>query len=341
MPPLIAIRFSKAYTFIDKDSVVLNSHTHPGDSGGTTGQPNKGAALMRAGAPAVDEDYAMQHLAGCLGDSLTETDKRLLCIPKVAKAMEANAPNEDDAKGWEHLRKMMTRWLTSPVNRNAKADMNPYWVDWKWALALPATSWAESPEHIYRLFTRHPFEGWGRNIYNKAAQYRLGQILGDGGELSTGGRKPFNHIDMPWYHREGKHYTSRPVPGGYSIDGRQATLGSFTLRALAKGWTEPNPDGEGHIVYVEGCSVFIYDLFNFAIDENSILKDQYLGFWDCEGRNVSYTPGWNTYLLANSNFISFQDRHNMGGDFIVLSDRHSVENFKKFPFPHHCCPAKG
>lgn len=307
-----------------------------------------GALLISRNGDAanVDEgEYAMKNLAEFLGASLTYKDKILLCIPDIADAMATRTDKSVEAQGWLYLRRMMIKWLTTPVNRNAKTDDNPFWVDWNWVIELPgapASPFGEDPvfepypsvKEEYTAFTsRTPMDS-KQNIYDTAALNQLGKILkrnnAFGSERiyfdyireSANESVPPGTIRKSWKDLEDRYFTLRKVPQTWEVDARQAVFGSFTLRALAGGYTEPNGNGKGHIVHITECAVFAHDIYGFANDGWQIL-----GFWDCDKKEVTNTKGWPAHLLENRNFRDYQDRHGLGGDYLVLSQPGIVEGF--------------
>ena len=104
-------------------------------------------------------------------------------------------------------------------------------------------------------------------------------------------------------------------------------LGAFTLRALAKGYAEPNADGT-HTIHVTGCSVFVYDTFNFEGDDS-------YGYWSYEDMEFS-----NPFLgierdhLTDAYFREFCDKYAVGNNFCVFSKLHAVDNFTKMEYKY-------
>ena len=104
-------------------------------------------------------------------------------------------------------------------------------------------------------------------------------------------------------------------------------MGAFTLRGLAKGHVKPNADGT-HTIHVTGCSVFVYDTFNFEGDGD-------YGYWSYEERKFS-----NPFLgikrdhLTDAYFREFRDKCDSGNDFRVFSKLQSVDNFIEMEYQH-------
>jgi hypothetical protein len=175
---------------------------------------------------------------------------------------------------------------------------------------------------------------------NKPAQECLAVLLSSDGKLTdkkevfdyntltpikcnptqgAGEGKCLNH----WLKRAFNHYA---VPMTPLVDGLQASMGTFTLHALAKGFVKPKQEGK-HTVHLTGCSVFVYDTFNFESDEPFL-------FWSCQEKNWSYIQLPRYTFVKEADFQDFRNKHGKGGNFVVLSELHSVENFVKYSYSY-------
>ena len=104
-------------------------------------------------------------------------------------------------------------------------------------------------------------------------------------------------------------------------------MGAFALRGLAKGHVKPNADGT-HTIHVTGCSVFVYDVFNFEGDDS-------YGYWSYEEQEFSaYFLGSEKDHLTNTYFRDFRDKYAAGNDFCVFSKLHAVDNFTKMEYKY-------
>ena len=104
-------------------------------------------------------------------------------------------------------------------------------------------------------------------------------------------------------------------------------MGAFTLRGLAKGHVKPNADGT-HTIHVTGCSVFVYDVFNFEGDDS-------YGYWSYEDMEFSNPfRGSEKGHLTNTYFQEFRNRYGRGSDFCVFSRLHPVANFIKMEYKY-------
>ncbi len=92
---------------------------------------------------------------------------------------------------------------------------------------------------------------------------------------------------------------------------------------------EPNADGT-HAIHVIGCSVFVYDTFNFGGD-----NDNY-GYWNREEQKFSGIMfGNENNHLSNTDFEEFRSLYGFGSDFIVFTKLHPVANFIKLKYLYH------
>jgi uncharacterized Zn-binding protein involved in type VI secretion len=284
----------------------------------------------------------------------TGKDKLLMCIPRIADAMATKAESANEAQGWVYLHDAIIKWLSGPVNRDAQSGGEPFWIDWDWVMGLkryqpvPVVSGAvleTSPKNEYEKFIA-PFEVETipnevgdpiflpepyQNINNSASKMDLSRILVRDGGLGSK-KLPFDHIAAPWTQWEAKYHTLHKVSQPYGVNAQQALLGGFTLRALAKGWTEP--EGRKHRIHITDVAVFAHDVFNF--DPAGV---EWLGCWNCEKGDVVASIG--DYLLGppsgytvilNEDFRNYQNKYGLGHDYLVLSQPHLVENFEAISY---------
>jgi hypothetical protein len=254
----------------------------------------------------------------------TETidDKIILCLPEIAEAEAGRAGNSNDAKGWRYLREFFLKWLQRPARRYPNIDPKPFWIDWDWVMSFPRADAA------YGMLTFHEDYvtpgGHPNNIYNAAARDRIASYLRRDGKLANK-REEFDHTAGTWRNWLERSFQYRGVPRGTSVDGLLAALGEFTFRCLARGHVEPNDSG-GHTITVTGVSVFVEDRFTFQEGEPFL-------FWSCEEKMFSLAAIRPSFtFLTGTDFLRFQDRHNCGSDFIVLSLPHAVANFQEMRY---------
>ena len=158
-----------------------------------------------------------------------------------------------------------------------------------------------------------------KKTYIKPAKDQLAVYLQRDGKF-TSKREEFDYTVLSWQDWLSRSFNYREVRGGFSADGLPAAMGAFTLRALAKGYVEPNDDGT-HTIHVTGCSVFAYDTFNFEGDDD-------YGYWSKEERKfLGVLSGSESDLLNNTYFNEFRSKHGVGNDFSVFSNLHPIGNF--------------
>ena len=241
-------------------------------------------------------------------------------MPDIAAAEAARESNEDDAQGWLYLRDMFKKWLSGPANADAAANPDPFWVDWDWIMRF----WRA--ERSYDKFVSPIHSKGAQNIYNKPARNQLAVYLQEDGKF-TAKREEFDYTTLPWQRWLSRSFNYRVVRAGLAADGLQAAMGAFTLRALAKGYVEPNTDGT-HTIHVTGCSVFVYDTFNFEGDES-------YGYWNYKDLEFSsYSWKSDAHPLGNIDFQKFSDKYGRGNDFCAFSRLHAVDNFIKMEYKY-------
>jgi hypothetical protein len=252
--------------------------------------------------------------------ALNDVENLLLCLPDIADAMAGKSGNEADKKGWVYLRSMFHKWFSGSANPNPNESDEPFWVDWDWVMSY------QRARAAYEEFISH--ESWmaGPHIMNEAARTSLANYLCNNGYMGEH-RKTFDFISQPWPNWQEEYHTLKAVQALPFDDGLETALGAFTLRALAAGYTEKNGKG-GYTVYVSRVAVFVHDVFNFEDDGG--LNDS-LGYWSCSELKGGYW--WEPEAkekyqeLHDSSFRNFRDTFGCGGNFLVLSLPHTVEDF--------------
>ena len=296
---------------VSAGDVSLRGHQHEGVESGpdTSGKPEGG------GSSGTTDDNGsgfwelmFDIVQNSLPESLTPTDSLLLCLPAIAGAEALGQTTWQDTQGWLHLQTMFYKWFGGTANDDALKNPDPYWVDWEWLLSF---------DRIYRYLMEAR-----EKILNDAAKEQLGENLKRDKKL-TDKLELFNYEKEKWTQwQRGYHtYVAVGESAMIPVDGLTAAMGTFVLRALAHGYTYPNEEGPGHVIVVEGISLYVYDVFNFKDEAN-------LGFWDCETKNFNgYIPIG--ILLTNKDFRSFRDKYNTGNDFLVLSMPMPVDTFEE------------
>lgn len=264
----------------------------------------------------------------------------LLCLPKIAQSMGGKADNTRDAQGWLYLESMFHHWFSEKGDK----DGEPFWVDWQWIM-----QYARAREY-YQLFIRptlpiiptpdsgddpHP------NITNWGAAQQLGKIVTRQAEckaLAKGEHWDFDFISSPWPQWEDKYHTLIAVPRGEDADGLMASMAGFSLRALAKGRVKFE-GGQEYWIHISAVAVFAHDKFQFEKEQVAYLEQ--LGWWSCEELHggVLQKPEVNSssyFSLENETFRTFRRKYEHGGDFLVLSQPHLVENFKGVSYVYSC-----
>ena len=261
-----------------------------------------------------------------LAPGLTETEKTMLCVPDIAAA-EAERHTGADRQGWLHLHEMLKRWFAGKANTDAASGGEPYWVDWDWVMSY------ERARMAYEKFIDRNEDG---NICSEKALLSLAKILCDEGVLKSAyDVVGFDFINSDYSRWQPLYHTYKGVEWSFgdSIDGLDAALAGFTLRALAKGQARDLGNGKWEIT-VTGIGVFVWDSFNFEEDTSlsgSLLN--LLGTWNCELLAFNNPQG---QLLSNGDFNTFRSKYGRGNDFLVLSKPHLVENFQETSYVTTC-----
>lgn len=258
-------------------------------------------------------------------DKLT---RLLLCLPDIAAAMAEKQDTPEDRQGWLYLREMFFHWFSGRTPDGGNTE--PFWVDWNWVMRF-ARAKGRYKAFIDPMVPELPY------IADPGAQRQLGVILERNNYLKGAGGK-FDFIDTPWTEWEDKYHTLMPVPRSTTTDGLMAALAGFTLRALAKGSVE-HLGGKTYAIHVSQIAVFVHDRFQFEQDPLPWANN--LGYWSCEdatGALVNPPDGRKEfyYQLYNETFRNFRSRYSNGGDFLVLSQSHLVENFTGKRYEYTC-----
>ena len=234
-------------------------------------------------------------------ENLTETEKAILCIPKIAEAEAARAGSEKDRTGWDNLAKMMKKWLAGPANTDKTAAV-PFMVDMEWVL-----------QYADAAGVMNEMKGV---LYNAPALAALKNELDAGGML-TGQAASYNFIDVGSLERKAFSHQYRALESSYGIspDGLMASLGAFTFRGLSQGTVAPS--GSGHAVTIGRSAVTVWDNFDFE-------GIQRLGGWSCASLEYAFMTGT---PLSNADFRAFRERFGHGCDFHVVSDLLTVNDY--------------
>jgi phage baseplate assembly protein V len=314
-------------------SVSLLDHLHTGVEPGTgvTDIPvggGGGGFGGYAGDGDQPEETRPDEIDRILSTITDPVDRLIRCLPSIAAAQAARESGAH-RRGWEYLRDMLERWLGGRASEDAQSGMNPYWVDWDWVMSHPRARAAHDQ------FTAKNQSQEDHNMYNAPALNQLGEILCRDGYMGDE-PLPFDFTVSPWpewkagYHAHISVARSRIEP-----DGLDAALAAFTLRSLAKGWTEPDGEG-GHIVHVTGMAVFVYDTFNFEEEKGPLANE--LGSWRCEPPGFSLRPSLslNWTWLENKDLRNFRSKYGIGEDFLVLSQPRIVDDFQELRYEYIC-----
>jgi hypothetical protein len=114
-------------------------------------------------------------------------------------------------------------------------------------------------------------------------------------------------------------------------DGLVAALRGFSLYSLAKGRAEAYDNGKFHVT-VTDVYVFARDLFQFEPGKS-------YRYWSCPLKDwsVLFVPGISDTSfeeVTSQDLINFQDNHNYGNDFQVMSNAHRVNDFQGIQFTY-------
>ena len=300
-------------------AVSLVGHLHEGvqSGGGTSGTPV--AEELPGNTPEALEE-AFNETADSL-KGLESNDELLLCLPEIAEAEATRCTFSNDAEGWRYLKSMFHKWFSGPANEKAETNKEPFWVDWNWIMSYGRARMAYDGFCApYRMF----------NVPGKdslAAKLKEDDYLTDEYryfDYISPKRRHFDDISPDWQAWKKGSFQYYIVNNLLTVipDGLTAAMGAFSLRALARGNTEPLPEG-GHRINVEALAVFVWDSFNF---EGSYP----LGFWSCEEKKfAALLPDREGFRsLNNTDFEAFRVRTGKGNDFLVVSQLHLVENFE-------------
>lgn len=322
--------------------VSLASHTtdgvEPGSgisgtpTGGSPQSPGVAALSAAAAASAANIAGNLASLAADVSQNGSDVDKLILCLPEITAAMAERETTEADKQGWLYLHDMFERWLSSPANTDALRNPAPLRIGWQWAMSYLRAQAA------YREFTSHDLQEG--TVYSQASMKSLATILCKNGYLDeTKEETTFDLTTSDWKEWEKLYFTLYKVPYPLSQpverDGLYTALGAFTLRALAGGRVKNMGNGKWELT-LEKVSVFVHDTFNFAADFFG--ETIGLGYWSCEKRDGARSDRPDaTYLpLSNRVFRNFRDAYGRGGDFLVLSQPHPVENIRGTRYEFSC-----
>lgn len=272
------------------------------------------AEAARAGAQAArKERRRFERLYELVLREGTELDRLLVCLPEIAAAMAERTKNSADRQGWLYLHEMFLKWFSGPANSNAENCDEPLWIDWDWLMRQ---------EEARSLYTKLK-----ETILNENARRALARMLLRDGKF-TKQREIFDYTAAdPRQWAKAQHQFARG--GGYSpellvnMTGLFVALGEFSMYGFARGYVEPLPDGR-HRIHVTGASAALHDTFNF--DGN-----QYLGLWNCFDKKFEgiLPDSDDALMLENGDFRSFREKYGYGGNFLVITEPHDIENFEE------------
>ena len=293
-------------------AVSLTSHLTSGvqPGSGQSGPPVGGGSGAGGGGDA-NAEIRFERLWSNDPADATDTERLLLCLPSIAQAEADRKLWEDDAVGWEYLRKMFLRWFSSPGSTRV-SENPPFWVSMDWILRY---------ERARIAFNAHVGM---ENLTSPKALERLTLYLKERGYL-VGTEKHFDCTVLPWPEWDAAAFQFTVVRGMASAtaDGLMAAMGDFAFRALAGGKVQPLVSG-GHRIFVTKLAVIVWDSFNFDGDYN-------LGYWSCEQEGFTLNPGSEKSgykKLENRNFNEFRKKRGFGQDFLVLSEPRLIDNFR-------------
>ena len=365
---------SETGTFIDKKGVSLGTHTHPGDSGGTTGTPNPGSAGLDAyaassgsvetlaasvsatfgatgmtgepypgsadmdacalGTYGLEEDFD-KALAALKPNNLDKMDRFMLCLPDIAENMAASVMTDpNDIKGWLYLRSLFHKWFSGPANLKGMENLDPFWIDWDWVISY--TRVAVAYNFLIGDLTYTP--DWpvepATRLFNHKAREQLGVILKDKKHHEATERKPFNFIATDWQQWKPLYHQHATVTHMPSDDGVGAALGGLTLRALTAGYTEPLGNGRFRI-HVTSVAVYAHDLFNFSDEDPGLLWSILRFFSFLWSPLESQGYGWWNCETKTMGFYSIGSTWLTNKDFNNFRNKHGKGNdFQILSRPH-------
>lgn len=307
---------------------------------------NSGLSLSNA---KTRYDKAVYSLMKRKGEQISDEDRMIFCLPAIAEAMRDSEKDLNDRQGWEYLAVLLRHWICreARIHESKLEDesaFDPIWIDWDWVMNF------DRAKNEYKRFaccinSKNDSE-LNKTVFSSIALEKLTERLLKDNKF-TDNKEYFNYIDSEWQYWEKNYYTYRAIPGyepsvTHPVDGLLIALEGCTLRALASGWVTPGaplPNGKRkYSIYVEKIAVFVHDVFNF----DSSWKDWFgLGYWSCILRNfapvVDLTDGFGEdapdgrpyYIQMKADYFrSFRERWKRGGDFLVLSGPHLVEDFR-------------
>ena len=304
-----------------QEGISLLDHAHSGvePGPGVTDMPvgGGGGSQWQEDAPLSEQDRILSVITD-------PVDRIIRCLPDIAGMEAWRTKEQEDKQGWTYLRHMFLQWLGGQANDNARSNPDIFPVSWDWVMQF------ERSRTAYQNFTSPERKNEGSNIYNSPARKQIADFLERDHKL-TSVYETFDYTILPpadWYGRAFNFYTVDHV---MNVDGLQAAMGAFTLRALAKGYVEPNAQG-GHTITVTQCAVFVFDTFNF---EGNL---DFYGYWSCEEKkflgaiDLLSIFGGDARFLTNGDFREFRSRYGIGGDFKVQSALHFIENFEEMRY---------
>ncbi len=247
--------------------------------------------------------------AALLADSTTtDKDRLLLCLPAIAEAESADT-SDPDATGWALLSGFLHKWFCAVASTD-KSLQSPAFVEWDWLLQYSRvdTAW-DNLTNPLQLFT-------------VAAKSVLAGYLDDDGYLSGDGGA-FDYTVMDYTAMHDRQFQYLAVDEYPAIDGLTASIGAYTLYALAKGTTAPKSDGWE--ITVTGVSFYLRDGFDFE-------GDQSLGYFDCEELECEWFLTAVYPNVTNADFRDFRTRHGLGGDFFVYALPRAVDDFEEYVY---------
>lgn len=269
-----------------------------------------------------DEGYADARLLACDDDPLNETDCTIMCLPDISAAMSEKTNNPLTRQGWIYLHDMFLKWFNDPKNDKADDCIEPYWIDWNWAI---------KNERVFQKYR----ELVTKRILNENAKQQLARILLRNNDLATFTDMPasFNYTQVSWDKLQDRYHTGISVPAAplYVLDGVGIALAGCSIRALADGYSVKKDDGS-YEIFVTRLGVFIRDAFNFEAEEG--FRSEMLGFWNCKKLDGP-VPSISDYtFLANVNFRNFRKYRDKGSDFLVFSQVHIIELPREFRYDY-------
>ncbi len=242
-------------------------------------------------------------------------DDIFFCLPLIADAM-GNRANDKDRIGWHYLRDMFYKWLAGDANDVPQNNPSPFWVDIDWVLRyFPKEFWTIT---------------FPLNAKTDRAIQSLNNILAREGYFKEQDID-FDFINSPWQMWERLYYQRVDVEERHLVEiGIIAALATFTFRFLPKGKIEYLGENQ-YKVTLEQVAIFVYDIFNFD-------GKQDYGYWSCEEKDMSFTPGLfnKSYIEVNNfKFNAFREYNKIGNDFLVLSKPKMIDSFIEYIYDYN------